>query len=523
MANFSPEALSQRWHNAGPGQRLGFVAGVLALLCSTAALLWWLLIPDFQVLFSDLDPQDAAAIVSELERMKIAHRLQDEGRSVLVEQSEVHKTRLKLMSKGVNLRGTVGFELFADNDFGMTEFAQKINFQRALQGELARTIMALEEVRAARVHLVLPESGLLRKGEVRGKASITITTQPGRKLQPAQVAGIQRLVAAAVPQIEPFAVTLLDSRGVALNPAVDGNEAQSLAGSEARLELKRQTEAYFAQKAGAVLDQAVGAGRAIVTVDVSLNQDAMKMTQEQVLVAPLEKSDGSISGAVLKSRQSSQKEARARPVAAAAGVALADAGSGNQGNESSNIEVEYQHGKRIEQLVSAPGAVRRISVAIVLPELLPAAQMEKLSEVVGMAVGLVPARGDGIALYSKSQLAQRAGGSEPAAAAPALGKAGGPLSSDDEVPGPTGADVSLPVKRAVGSKASRDSRGAHFPREASLLVAAVGVLLAAVLIAALVLRRRRPAPMRLSPQARLETLRELNDWLAPHARRESGP
>ncbi|PND68571.1 flagellar M-ring protein FliF, partial [Escherichia coli] len=88
---------------------------------------------------------------------------------------DVHRTRLKLMSKGVNLRGTVGFELFSDSDFGMTEFAQKINYQRAMQGELARTIMALDEVRAARVHLVIPESGLLRRGDVHGKASVTVT------------------------------------------------------------------------------------------------------------------------------------------------------------------------------------------------------------------------------------------------------------------------------------------------------------------------------------------------------------
>jgi flagellar M-ring protein FliF len=515
MAIFSPEVLSQRWQSAAPGQRLGFVLGLLAIVASGVALVWWLLAANYQVLFSDLDPQDAASIVAELERMKVGHRLQDEGRSVLVEQSEVHKTRLKLLSKGgVNLRGTVGFELFADNDFGMTEFAQKINYQRALQGELARTIMALEEVRAARVHLVLPESGILRKNEARGKASITITTQPGRKLQPAQVAGIQRLVAAAVPQIEPSAVTLLDSRGVALNPALEEGQAQAVAGSEARLELKRQTETYFAQKAAAVLDKAVGPGRAIVSVDVALNQDAMKMTQEQVLVVPLENSDGNISGAVVKSRQSTQKEARARGV----GVnALAEAGATVPGNETSNLEVEYQHGKRIEQLVQAPGAIRRISVAIVLPESMPAAQMEKLTEVVGMAVGLVPGRGDGIALYNKGELtpgAMAAPGTAPDARSAVRDPAAAFGNPEDEVPD---AKDTSPQKSTIKDAAS--SKSAHFPGETGLLVMVLGLLLIALaLVAGFAWRARRNRTPRMTEQARQAMLRDLNDWLAPRSK-----
>lgn len=510
MAIFSSEALGQRWQSAAPGKRLGLVLGLLVILASGMALVWWLFAANYQVLFSDLDPQDAASIVAELERMKVGHRLQDEGRTVLVEQSDVHKTRLKLLSKGgVNLRGTVGFELFADNDFGMTEFAQKINYQRALQGELARTIMALEEVRAARVHLVLPESGLLRKSDARGKASITITTQPGRKLQAAQVAGIQRLVAAAVPQIEPTAVTLLDSRGVALNPALEEGQAQAMAGSEARLELKRQTETYFAQKAAAVLDKAVGPGRAIVSVDVALNQDAMKMTQEQVLVVPLENSDGNISGAVLKSRQSAQKETRSRGTAV---NGLADAGVPVPGNETSNLEVEYQHGKRIEQLVQAPGAIRRISVAIVLPDAMPAAQMEKLTEVVGMAVGLVPGRGDGIALYNQGQLPAAAGAA--AAARNGMQDATASRNPDDDVP--DGRAAALPKSPAKGATPGKADLSLG---ESELLILLLGLLLAALaLVAGLAWRARRKRTPRMTEQARLAMLSDLNDWLAPRSK-----
>src|SRR5262245_1063357 len=161
---------------------------------------------DYQVLFADLDPQDGASIVAELDRMKIPYRVADNGSTVLVDRESVHKTRLKLMGKGVNLKGTVGFELFNNSDFGMTEFAQKINYQRAMQGELARTIMSLDEVKLARVHLVVPESGLLRRGTAKPKASVTLALRPGAKLRPEQILGIQRLVAAGVAELEPSSV-----------------------------------------------------------------------------------------------------------------------------------------------------------------------------------------------------------------------------------------------------------------------------------------------------------------------------
>ena len=487
------EQLRQKVSTLGRVARFAVAVGLLLLLAAAAALAWRAMTPDYQVLFSDLDAQDASAIVSELERMKVAHRLEDEGRTVLVENSNVYPTRLKLMSKGVNLRGTVGFELFSDADFGMTEFAQKINYQRAMQGELARTIMALEEVRAARVHLVIPESGLLRRGESHGKASIAITTRPGRVLQPAQVLGIQRLVAAAVPQIEPAAVTILDSRGVALNAAAEGEAGNALSGGDARLDIKRQTEAYFIEKAGKVLDRAVGPGRAIVMVDALLNHEALKITQEQVLVA----AGNGGEGAVVRSKQSSQSDGRARPVA--------DAGTAAR-SESSVNEVEFQHGKRIEQIVTAPGAIRRLSVGVVLPDALPPAQAQKLTEVVSMAVGLNPGRGDGIAVYTLESLAgarqdaQAAGGPSadsvlagPAAAAQPQAAGWPPLSSP----------LSLPLS-------SRDRPGYSLAVPGMLLVFAVA-------LAACFLRRRPATVARLSDSERSRMLRELQAWLAPRA------
>lgn len=508
------DQLKQGWQGLGNLARGGLAAGIAAILAGMLFIGYWLLATDYQVLFAELDPQDAGAIVSELERMKVPHRLQEEGRTVLVDKAEVYGTRLKLMSKGVNLRGTVGFELFSDADIGMTEFAQKINYQRAMQGELARTIMALDEVRAARVHLVIPESGLLRRGDAHGKASITITTRPGKQLQAAQVAGIRRLVAAAVPQIEPDAVTLLDSRGVALSPEPESLDGAGTGASPARLELKRQTESYFIQKAAAVLDRAIGPGRAIVTVDVALNHDMLKVTREQVLAAPAEGG-----GALLRSRQTSQKEGRPR---SAPGAPQPEAATGSaQQNESSVAEFEYQHGKRIEQMVAAPGAVRRISVAVVVPDALPVERMQRLTDVVGMAVGLNPGRGDGIAVYSMEQLAGTSGGQQDDAVPLAPGMSGMP----DAV-------AARPSLHADTRKGAAADHAANVPASPNLqrrqeirtdrtLPVLAGLLLAALpgLAALLWWRQRQAGAHRLSEQARREMLRDLQDWLAPAAAR----
>src|SRR5262249_10524727 len=193
-----------------------------------------------------------------------------------------HKTRLKVLGgKAAPLKGTVGFEIFNNSDFGMTEFAQKINYQRALQGELARTIMSIEEVKHARVHLAFPEGGLLKKNAAQPKASVTLALRGDGHLRSEQIVGIQRLVAASVPEMDPHAVTVLDQQGVALSRVAD--ERDDAGGISGRLELKKSTEVYLAKKAIEVLDRTFGPGQAIVSVDVTLSQDQVKTTREDVI------------------------------------------------------------------------------------------------------------------------------------------------------------------------------------------------------------------------------------------------
>lgn len=405
------ENLRTFWNKTSPGGRIGALAAVALIVAAAIWAMTWSHRDNEQVLFSDLDSQDAAAMVAELEKLKIPHRLSDGGKTILVAKDAVYRTRLKVMDSSVPLRGTVGFEIFNNTDFGMTEFAQKINYQRALQGELARTISGFEEIKHARVHLVMPESGLFRKGGAKPKASITVVMKEGAALRPEQVVGIQRLVAASVPEIGPASVTVLDQHGIALSrPAEAEGEEQAVAG---KIETKKQLETYLTRKALEVLDKAFGPGQAIVRIDVTLNQDHVKVTREEVL--PLVSRNGEAMGAVTRRKQTAHGSYR-DALTPAEGSARDAPKAGGQ----SSLEMEYQNGRKVEQVVSSPGSIKRLSVGILVPRQLEPDRADRLRTVIAMAVGLNVARGDGIAIYFADTVSSVAGGKAGAVAEPAV-------------------------------------------------------------------------------------------------------
>ena len=378
------------WQQASAMARFGLIVGVLAILAVTATLGHWAVSKDYQVLFADLSEQDAATMVAELDRMKLPYRLEERGTRILVPADAVHKTRLQLVGKNLPLHGAVGFEIFNNTDFGMTEFTQKVNYQRALQGELTRTIMALDEVQSARVHLALPESSLFKRDQNRPKASVTLAVKAGQRLEREQVLGVQRLVAAAVPGIDVDDVTVLDQRGAALSRRGEGLAD----GGGSQLDTKRQIEEYLSRKIGTVLDRAFGPGQGVVSVDVLLNFDHVKVTSEEVLPAKGSGTEGSPSGVMVRERQT-QRDAPA---------GKRDAGEQAATSTVTNTDIEYQAGRRIEQIVSTPGSVRKISVGVVVPKGLSQERLDRVREVAAMAAGLDKQRGDGIAVYALDQM-----------------------------------------------------------------------------------------------------------------------
>jgi flagellar M-ring protein FliF len=389
--------------NFGRRGRMGVLVGAGAILVIAAGAGYFLLQPDYQVLFSDLGQQDMAALTAELDRQKIPYQLSQTGDGsgvILVEGSEVYRTRLKLMGKEIPLHGAVGFELFDTSDFGMTEFAQKVNYQRALQGELTRTILSLASIRDARVILVLPEQGLLKPATSKPKASVAVTMKPDQTLRTEQIAGIQRLVASAVAGIAPEDVTVIDQNGVALTRP--GGEADAM---PAHLDMKRDMEAYLTHKAGQVLDQILGPGQAIASVDVTLDMDRVQSNTDEVLGAP-NKQAGAPTGVVLRERETTPE--LSEPLSPHTGAAAYTPMSGG----TSQREVEYAVTHHVEQIASQPGAIRRVQLAIVVKKPLSAAQQDQLRKTVAASVGAVPERGDTVVLQSLDEVAA------PAAAAP---------------------------------------------------------------------------------------------------------
>ena len=466
------------WSSLERRGKVGLSLGAVFIVAATALGCAWLLRADYQVLFADLKPQDSAMMVSELDRMKVPYRIGNDGNSIQVAGDLVHTTRLKLMGKDLPLHGAAGFELFNNADFGMTEFAQKINYQRALQGEITRTILSLAEVQDVRVHLALPEEGLFKRATAKAKAAITVGLKAGRILKAEQIAGIQRLVAGAVPGIAAPDVTIVDQQGVALTRPAGGAEGEQDVGS-APLDLKRETEQLLVRKAMGVLERAFGAGQALVTVDVTLNMDQTRVTTEEVLGGP-----------VLNGQAQSGVIVRQREVSRDSGPPLKSESDLAGRGGSSQRDVEYQVGRRVEQVATRPGAIRRVQVAAVVRKAMNAHQLEQMKVLVATAVGAVAERGDTVVVQSMKTFEVDA-------------------ASEDATP----VDASSALAAAVDMR-NPDARAGQMTRSREWL-AAGGVFLVLMIMAFALSRRQAARSRQLSTAERHALLSQVQHWLEP--------
>lgn len=380
-----------QWLETMPARsRVLLAVGIAVIVITGGVLAWWALRPEQAVLFSRLTEADAAGIVAELKKQKVEYELADGGTTIKVPAARVHDIRLALMSSGTPIAGGVGFEIFDRQGLGATEQSQRVSYQRALQGELARTIGALDGVAQARVHLVLPESTLFRRDRQESRASVSVKLEPGVVLQEAQIFGIQRLVAAAVPGLEIGRVVVTDQHGLTLS----ASDALTVGGAtgEGRLAMKRDVEQYVTRKIVALLDRAYGPGRAIVSVDATLNFDEVRRTVQDLLPTA--------NGSVRRRRQTT------------GGAMPADAQT-TFDNEPAvargTTDTEYDYGRRVEQVVAAPGGVTRLSVGVIVPGATDLATQNRIEDLVRVAAGINDARGDLVVVQSLDGLGSAAG------------------------------------------------------------------------------------------------------------------
>jgi flagellar M-ring protein FliF len=455
-------AIQTLWNRLQPAAKLRFAAGVLLIVAlgSWAAVV--ALRPQYDVLFARLTDADAASIVDQLKRQKLPYRLADNGSTIEVPAEQVHETRLHLMSTGIPLSGVVGFEIFDKQSLGVTDQSQRVSYQRALQGELARTIGALEDVKQARVHLVLPESTLFKRDRQEARAAVSLTLKNGATLSHEQILGVQRLIGASVAGMDPAKVVITDQRGVTLSG--DDSLGTGSVGSGARLEMKRQIEDYVTHKVAKLLDSAYGPGQAIVSVDVALNFDEIKHTVQDLLPV-----HGTVAGAdrIGGIRHKHQVVAGAGSVDSLGDDMTAKDSSGPASN--STTDVEYEYGRSLEQVIAAPGGITRLSIGVIVPGELGPEKQQRITDLVRMAAGINEQRGDAIVVQPLDQL-----GIKAAVAAPVV----------------TPDAAQIPVEPVTGTPmpAVRQSFLSRAQSVASWILVAI---LAAVLVS-LVLLRRRP-------------------------------
>jgi len=376
------------WKSMPRGSQLRLGIGAALIVMATIAVGVWSLRTPYEVLFSELNEGDAASIVEQLKKQKQPYALAEDGTTIKVPAPDVHETRLRLMSSGTPLAGGVGFEIFDKQGLGATEQSQRVSYQRALQGELARTIGTLDDVKQARVHLVLPESTLFKRDRQEARAAVTLTLKPGAALRREQILGIERLVAASVGGLEPERVVVTDQRGVTLS----GTDAlgRGAGVSEARLDMKREIEDYVTRKVARLLDSTYGPGQAIVSADVLLNFDEITRTVQDLLPA---RENGGIR--------------RRKQVLSGSGSGVSEDSSEVQPGAApanSSSEVEYEYGRSVEQVIAAPGGIGRMSIGVIVPGDLSLEKQKRITDLVRMAAGINEERGDAIVVQPLDQL-----------------------------------------------------------------------------------------------------------------------
>lgn len=360
--------------NIKDSAKIPLLVGVIFIVLLTIAALYWVLNKEYQPLFSDMLPEDSASMIGQLDTLETHYRINNKTGNIEVPASEIHSTRLKLMSTDIALTGGVGYEIFDNSDFGMTEFAQKINYQRALEGELQRTITALEQVRQARVHLVMADRGLFRDKKNESTASITLLLQDNAQLRPESIKGIQRLVSASVPDLKENKVTISNHNGKTLTEALPGDESIQMVPWQ--LQQKIQAESYLSEKINKVLSKAYDLDKISISVDIVMDFSKVKKMEEQVV--PIEKSQ-----AVIKEKE----------------VRLGGKDASNRNGQNITREVEYKMGRSVAEIVESPGRIARITIGVMLPDNIPEKSLVEIQRLIEVTVGISKERGDSIAVY----------------------------------------------------------------------------------------------------------------------------
>lgn len=440
------ERLREAFARLSAQQKMILAVALAALIAVVVGGGMWAKQPSYRVLFSNLSEKDGGAIVTALEQQNIPHKFADTNGAILVPAERVHEVRLRLASQGLPRGGSIGFEIMENPKFGLSQFAEQVNYQRALEGELARTIQSVGAVQAARVHLAIPKPSVFVREEQKPTASVLLTLYPGRALDAAQVAGISHLVSSSVPQMTMGNVTVLDQNGTLLSQLKSKLTEAGL--DPAQIKYVREVENSIIKRVEEILKPVLGEDNYKVQVaadiDFSLTEQTAESykpnnTPESTVIrsqqnnesANVNNTTGGVPGALTNQPPVPATAPLTTPAVGgtpgaatptkpgevppgkieAAGITAPLNAAGQPVSTSKNSTINYEVDKTIRHTKQSMGAVRRLSAAVVVnhrkdigkdgkptTKALPEAELKQINDLVREAMGFSKERGDSLSI-----------------------------------------------------------------------------------------------------------------------------
>ena len=446
----SPNTVQDRLRSAfarlNAQQKMLFMITIAVIIALITVSVLWSKQPDYRVLFSNISDRDGGAIIPVLVQLNVPYKFSDSGGAILIPANKVNEIRLRLASQGLPKGGNVGFELMESQKFGISQFAEQVNYQRGLEGELSRTIQSISAIQTARVHLAIPKPTVFVREELKPSASILLNLYPGRALEAAQIAGIQNLVAASVPNLAVGNVTLIDQSGAMLSQLKSKLLEAGL--DPTQIKYIQETEASIIKRIDDILVPIVGLGNARVQVAADLDFSQSEQTAEthRPNNKPTESSirsqqtsesasatpssigiPGALSNqppvpATAPLTQPAVPGAGAPPVAVgaplpgqlnAAGVQAPIASVAQPLNTRKDLTTNYEVDKTIQHIKNSVGTIKRLSAAVVInhrkdetgkspTKPLSEPEIQQINELVKEAMGFSKERGDSISVVNAS-------------------------------------------------------------------------------------------------------------------------
>jgi flagellar M-ring protein FliF len=362
------QQLSSIWKELGFNQRVSIVVAGLAVIAGLIGVVAWTSRVEYAVLFGKIEEAEAAKVISSLDDAKVPYKINRGSGTISVPADKVHQMRMQLAAKGIPSGGRTGFSLFDKPNFGISDFAQRVNFSRAVQGELANTIQQVDGVESANVILVMPENRLLVDNLRRPSASVFVKLRGNVPLSPAQVNAIRFLVANAVEGLTPASVSITDNLGNLLTDATDGDPISGATATQ--LKARKEYEQYLTRKAQEMLETVLGRGQSVVRVSVELDSSTLQRTETKY----------DPEGQVLRTATITDENTESTTAAGSSGgapgtssnsnldtntVASAASQPVNRNNNKKKVsQNQFEINQTVTSMNQAPGTIRRISAAV---------------------------------------------------------------------------------------------------------------------------------------------------------------